>query len=197
MLSPPQAWFTDLRGGEHLLDAAALDTKQARYTCPLLRCCAPAHTRLPQVIHVRDCTDAVFTLPAAVTVAKLFIERCTRCSFALHGRLITGHVELWGSADVALALHAPLPTLQADLCTAVALRYAARGHLGAVVHAGVRGLSLTCETDDAAGAPALERELAPPPREGEAAPPDDAQFITRWCAALCHFLPILRFCADC
>ena len=110
-------------------------------------------------------------------LAKLFVERCARCRLALRGRLLTGHVEVWGCDDVSFALHALLPTLQADLCTRLALSYAARAHLGAVVHAGVRGLRLECNGD---GAEALSRDLAPP--EAAAAHADDTQFITRWCA---------------
>ena len=112
-------------------------------------------------------------------LAKLFVERCARCRLALRGRLLTGHVEVWGCDDVSFELHALLPTLQADLCTRLALRYAAAAHLGAVVHAGVRGLRLECD-GSAGGADALSRDLAPP--EAAAAHADDTQFITRWCA---------------
>jgi hypothetical protein len=137
------------------------------------------------VLHIRDCADCAFTLPPDVLLAKLFVERCARCTLALHGRLITGHVEIWGCEDVTLVAHAQLPTLQADLCTRLALRYAARAHLGAVVHAGVRGLRLECDAGaDADAQPRLERDIAPPPAQGapeEEAPADDVQFITRWC----------------
>jgi len=128
-------------------------------------------------VHIRSCRDCVFTLPADAVLAKLFIEGCTRCTFDLRGRLITGHAEVWSCSDCAIAADAPLPTLQVDLCSALRVRYASRACLGAVVHAGARSLALAVAACDAH--PEALEILLGGDESDVIAVAGDVQFITR------------------
>ena len=129
-----------------------------------------------QVVHLRGCTGCTFTLPPGVVLAKLFVESCTSCSLHLHGRLLTGHLEVWASDSLTLHCSQPLGTLQADGCGSLVVEYERAEHLVAIVHADVASLQVhTGEhraRHDVSGGAAAEA--------GGQAPRKDMQFITRW-----------------
>jgi hypothetical protein len=171
----------DTRDSTHTLDAAALGDKQARLAlgqlcgAPPLRLTHAAHSL--QVVHLRGCTGCTFTVPSGVVLAKLFVESCTSCVLHLHGRLLTGHLEVWASDALTLHCSQPLGTLQADGCGSLVVEYARAEHLVAIVHADVGSLQVhigehRVRHDVACGAAAVG-EGAEPPRA-------DVQFITRW-----------------
>lgn len=124
----------------------------------------------PKVLHIRGCRACVFVVPCQVVLAKLFVEDCEGCTLALHGRLLTGHLEVWACRDVLLEVHAPLGTLQADLCTRLTVRYSAPEHLLALVHAGVT--ALLCSVGEHSAAVDLAA--------GDASGDATVQRITRW-----------------
>lgn len=139
---------------------------------------------------MKDCSDCTIVLPAGVVLSKLFVESCSRLRLALHGRLLTGHLEVWRCSDCALAVHAPLGTLQADLCTGeMSAFFATRDCLLAIVSAGVPCLRVTVGDDDAAGA---DVGAAAGEERGDGC----SQWVTRWVGGVLVTEKVVRDATD-
>lgn len=144
-------FISDQTGGSFTLDAATLDGRT--------------------VVHVRNCRDCRVELPPQASLAKLFVEGCEQCSLHLAGRLLTGHLEVWRCSSLEVQVHAPLGTLQADLCASLRCHYSREEHLVAVVHAGVEDFVVTL------GEAGQSHQLSGEGAGGAAGP--EVQFITR------------------
>lgn len=153
-----KAWIEDEEGERRTLEPSVLDMKE--------------------VIHLRGCSKGEYTLPAAATVAKIFVENCKDCTFVIHGRVITGHIEVWNCETLSIDVASQLGTLQMDSCKGVRVRYSDKECVGSWVHADSSALSVHFGD----GTEAVEDLYAGV--EGVEAAAADVQFITRWVAGV-------------
>lgn len=64
----------------------------------------------------KGCT---FTIPDSVKLVKVFVAGCDNCTFNVHCRLLTSHLEMSRCNDVIVNVEVPLATLQ--VCVALCL----------------------------------------------------------------------------
>lgn len=95
-------------------------------------------------IHIRNCTDCSFTIPAELKVIKVFVEGCKNTKLVVGAEMVTETMEVWRCDNMTVSILVKLGTIQADICTGkLALLFASKSHLGRIYQAGVEHLEVS------------------------------------------------------
>jgi len=95
-------------------------------------------------VHIRNCTDCAFTIPAALKTVKVFFEGCKNTSLSLNTEMVTETLEVWRCENSSVDIGVKTGTIQADICTGtLKIKFASKAHLGSIYHAGVETMEVS------------------------------------------------------
>lgn len=92
-------------------------------------------------LYFRECVDSTYEI--GTMSAKIMIDLCRNCTFTVRGKVVTAVVEMYKCQDTRVSFGTSIKTVQADLCTDLAMHFDRVADFDRIVWAGTENMRLS------------------------------------------------------